>query len=178
MKKIRALFHQAHPEIEETIKWGFPHFEHKGIVGSMAAFKKHVSFGFWKGRLMSDPHGLFEGIGKTEMSALKVSSLDELPADEIVIDYVKEAVRLNEEGVKLPVKRPRDRVELEIPDYFMAALKRNKKALRTFEGFSYTNRKEYVEWVTEAKREPTRERRMATAIEWMAEGKPRNWKYR
>jgi hypothetical protein len=182
LAKIRRLFHEACPQIRETMKWSYPHFEHRGLVGSMAAFKQHVGFGFTKGRLLADPEGLFEGVGKTDMSGMKVKSLSDLPADEVLLGYIRQAVALNEAGVKTPrpaaPKAPRGAPrELEVPDYFMAALQENERALAVFEGFSYSHRKEYVEWVTEAKQEATRQRRLATAIEWMAEGKSRYAKY-
>jgi uncharacterized protein YdeI (YjbR/CyaY-like superfamily) len=178
LTKVRSLFHKACPEIEETMKWGFPHFEHKGIVGSMAAFKRHACFGFWKGQLLSDPHNLFNGVGDTAMNAAKITDVAELPPDKILVEYIREAVALNEAGVKLPTpkKKPRKAI-LEIPDDFLARLKKNKKALAAFQAFSPSHQREYVEWVTEAKQEATSQKRMTTAIEWIAEGKPRNWKY-
>lgn len=178
LKKLRRLFHQACPEIQESIKWSSPFFELQGIVGNMSAFKKHVSYGFWKAGLMSDPEGILEKSGNTQMAVLKATSVEDLPDDEVLIRYIEEAVTLNEMGVKIPRPRPADRAEeLTIPDYFMAALDQNKRALAAFERFSNSNRKDYVEWITEAKREATRAKRMATAVEWMAQGKPRNWKY-
>lgn len=180
LTRIRAAFHKACPDIEETIKWSMPHFEYKGIVANMAAFKAHVRFGFWKSKLMSDADGLFTGMGKTPMNMLKITSASELPKDKALIAYIKEAVRLNEGGVKPPQSRTKttnDKKEIEVPIYFIAELKNNKKALKTFDSFSPTNRKEYVEWITEAKQDATRQRRIATAIAWLAEGKPRNWKY-
>src|SRR5262249_42853497 len=142
LEKLRALLHKACPDVQETLKWGFPHFEHKGIIASMAAFKKHASFGFWKGSLLSDPHGLFKGGGKT-MHALTITSVADLPADKVLLDYIREAVSLNEQGVKVPAKKkPAGKKELDIPDWFLAALKKNKRALATFESFSYSHKKE------------------------------------
>jgi len=177
LRKIRALFHKACPQIEETIKWGFPHFEHRGIVGSMAAFKRHMNFCFWKANLLSDPHKLFEGVGNTSMGAARITDVSELPSDKILIATIREAVALNEKGIKAPPAPKKPRKKLTIPDYFLAALRKNKKAQATFEGMAYSHKKEYVEWITEAKQEVTRAKRMATALEWLAEGKPRNWKY-
>lgn len=174
LEKLRALFHKACPAIEETIKWRFPHFEYRGVVGSMAAFKHYVSYGFWKGSLMRDPHKLFQG--NSAMFGARAGSLSELPADKILLDYIREAVSLNEQGVKVP-KKTAPKKELEIPDDFLAALKKNKKALAAFEAFSPSHKREYVEWITEAKQEKTRAERMAKALAWMAEAKPRNWKY-
>lgn len=175
--KIRKLFHKACPKIQETMKWSFPHFEHKGIVGSMAAFKRHVSWGFWKAGLLSDPHKLLGDAGNGGMSTFKLADVADLPADSIILPYIREAVMLNEKGVKAPPKATA-RKELVVPAYFAAALKKNKKAQATFEAFSYSHKKEYVEWITEAKQEATRQKRIATTLEWLAEGKDRNWKYR
>lgn len=178
LEKVRALFHRACPEIKETMKWSFPHFEHQGIVGSMAAFKQHMRFGFWKGSLMSDPHRLFDGLGDTSMSGIKATSLADLPDDKILLDYICEAVDLNEQGVKIPQKKKTPATKpVEVPDYFMAALRKNKKALATFEAFSPSHKREYVEWIVEAKQEATRAKRLATAVEWLAQGKSRHWKY-
>jgi uncharacterized protein YdeI (YjbR/CyaY-like superfamily) len=178
LKKLRQLFHHACPEIQETLKWSSPFFEFKGILGNMSAFTQHVSYGFWKAGLMSDPEGILEKAGNTEMAVLKARSLDDLPDDAVLICYIEEAVQLNEMGIKVPRTRPTEAIkELVIPDDIRAALRQSEKAFATFETFSYSNRKEYVEWVTEAKRQSTREKRLATALEWMAEGKPRNWKY-
>jgi hypothetical protein len=152
LTRIRGLFHKACPGIEETIKWGFPHFEYKGIVGSMAAFKKHACFGFWKGRLLSDPHNLFNGRRVTSMNFAKINNVSELPPDKILLEYIRQAVALNEAGVKTPARKKRTGNEpLDVPDDFLAKLKKNKKALATFEAFSPSNKREYVEWITEAK---------------------------
>jgi uncharacterized protein YdeI (YjbR/CyaY-like superfamily) len=177
LEKLRRLFHQACPEIEETMKWRFPHFEYRGIVGSMAAFKQYASFGFWKGKLLRDPHGLFSEVGNTAMNMAKIHNVSELPADKILLEYIREAVALNEQGVQLPAALKKPKGKPVIPDDFRAALKKNKPALATFEAFSPSNQREYVEWITEAKQPATRAKRLATALEWLAEGKPRNWKY-
>jgi uncharacterized protein YdeI (YjbR/CyaY-like superfamily) len=178
LKKIRSLFHKACPQIQETIKWGLPHFEYRGIVGSMAAFKRYVSFGFWKGKLLSDPQKLFGILGKTNMSMSKITDVTQLPDDKILLAYIREAVALNELGVKLPAKRKSVRKKpLVVPADLVRALKTNKKARATFDGFSPSHQREYVEWITEAKQEETRARRLATTLEWLAAGKPRNWKY-
>lgn len=177
LEKLRALYHRACPDIEETIKWGCPHFEYRGLVGGMAAFKQHVRHIFWKASLLKDPLGLFRTVGETCMGAVKVTDVSELPPDKVLVAYIREAIALNEQGVKLPAPKRRSPKALEIPDDFLAALRKNKKALATFEAFPPSHQREYVEWVTEAKQQATRERRLAQAVEWMAEGKPRNWKY-
>ena len=176
---LRNLIHAGCPDVEETMKWSFPNFMYKGILCSMAAFKQHCTFGFWKHKLIFPKS---KGAGNAADEAMgqfgRISALSDLPKDKVLIEWIKEAVRLNDEGIKLP-PRPKSKVkkELVVPEFFMAALKKNKKALTTFENFSYSHKKDYVEWITEAKGEDTRKRRLETAIEWLAEGKSRNWKY-
>jgi uncharacterized protein YdeI (YjbR/CyaY-like superfamily) len=177
LKKIRMLFHKASPDIEEVMKWSFPHFEYRGIVGSMAAFKQHATFGFWKASLMNDPYGLLDTAGETSMSRAKFTDVTELPPDKVLIEYIREAVALNEQGVKIEKPRREKKPEAKVPADLQAALKKNKKALAAFEAFSPSHRREYVEWITEAKQEATRKKRVAQAIEWLAEGKSRHWKY-
>lgn len=176
---LRGLIHDACPEVQETIKWGFPHYDYKGIMVATAGFKKHCALTFWKGSLMKDEHKVMETVGKTAMGQFgKIGSFEDLPDDSVITSYVIEAAQLNADGVKLPTAaNTKKKRELDIPDYFMDAIKKNKKSLETFEGFSYSNKKEYVEWVTGAKTEPTREKRLATTVEWLAEGKIKNWKY-
>ena len=179
LEHLRSLVHQGCPQVEETMKWGFPHFEYKGIICSMASFKNHASFGFWKGSLMKDSKQLLTIMGDTDMARFdKIVSLKDLPADKILLEYIREAARLNEEGIKLPAKEKRTkRPEIPMPEEFTAALKRNKKALTTFEQLSASHKREYLEWITEAKTEATREKRLDTTIEWLSEGKNMNWKY-
>jgi uncharacterized protein YdeI (YjbR/CyaY-like superfamily) len=179
LKHIRELVHKACPEAEEVIKWGFPHFDYKGIMFSMAAFKQHCAAGFWKAKIMKDPGKILTTDEKTAMGSLgQIKSLKDLPPDKIFIQYIKEAAKLNEDGIALPPKRINtDRKELVVPDYFTKAINKNKKAKKAFENFSYSKRKEYVDWLTEAKSEDTRNKRMETAIAWISYGKSRNWKY-
>ncbi len=177
LRKIRKLFHQGCPRIEERIKWGCPHFDYKGMLGGMAAFKKHVSFGFWKSRLMSDPKKLFTTGPKASMCVIKAGSPADLPPDRVFIQYVKEAAALNDGDVKAPRTPAKTRKPLRTPADLTAALKKNAKAHATFAAFSPSRKGEYIQWITEAKRDETRRKRLATAIQWMAAGKPRNWKY-
>lgn len=179
LEYIRETVHKACPDIEETIKWGFPHFDYKGMLCSMAAFKAHCALGFWKVSLMKDEKKLFEKSPGSPMGAFgKITSVKDLPSENILIKYIKEAVKLNDDDVKLPSReRKSEKNELEVPDYFMKALKKNKSAFRTFENFRPSHKKEYIQWVTGAKTEETRLRRLETAIEWMSEGKSQNWRY-
>ncbi|NIG56589.1 hypothetical protein F3J22_24130 [Chitinophaga sp. Cy-1792] len=176
---FRALVHKAFPEVTETIKWGFPHFEHNGsILCSIAAFKQHCAVNIWKAPLMADPDNILTPTGETAMGHLgKITSLKDLPKDKILEKYLKEAARLIDDGAKAPKKVKAPAPPAEAPDDLMAALKKNKAALQTFEDFSNSNKKEYISWITEAKTTATRESRISTAVEWMAEGKIRNWKY-
>ena len=174
LEEIRARVHSACPEVEETVKWSVPAFDYKGPMCGMAAFKKHCMFGFWKSPLVigeskpgDNPMGFRE----------KLTSLKDLPPKSEFRANVKKAMDLNDRGVKLPRAARAPKPEIEVPAYFTAAVKKNKKAQAAFEKFSPSHRREYLEWITDAKTEATRTRRLTQAIEWMAEGKPRNWKY-
>ncbi len=179
LEHFRELVHKACPDVEETIKWSFASFDYKGPLCSMASFKQHCAIGFWKAALMKDTKLIANAKSESAMGHLgRITSLKDLPKDKELIAYLKEATKLNADGVKLPAKpKSKEPKELVVPDYFTKILKRNKKSLETFNNFSYSNKKEYVEWITEAKTEETRNKRIATAIEWLAEGKVRNWKY-
>src|ERR1043165_5813080 len=177
---LRELIHGACPTVVETMKWSFPHFTYQApsdrsprILCSMASFKQHCAFGFWYADA-ADGRDAKPGMGHYG----KITKVSELPKDKELVKQIKEAIKKRDGGWK-PVAAPRstEKKELVIPGYFTAALKKNKKALSTFEKFSYTNKKEYVDWVTEAKTEETRNKRLATSVEWMAEGKVRMWKY-
>ena len=177
---IRELVHKACPDVEEKIKWSFPHFDYKGeMICSMAAFKQHAAFGFWKASLMKDRVLIENARSESAMGHLgRLTSIKALPSDKKILAWIKEAMSLTDKGIKLPVKpRSPEKKELIIPDYFTKALGKNKKAAATFNNFAYSHRKEYLQWITEAKTEETRNSRMATALEWLAEGKSRNWKY-
>ena len=172
---IRKLVHTACPDTVETIKWGFPHFDHKGMLCAMSAFKQHCAFGFWKQSLLAAAAFPAQ---KTAMGSFgRITSVDDLPADDVIIGLVQQAVELNEKGIKVDKKPTAGKKELVVPDYLTAELKKNKAARDTFDGFPYSCKKEYVEWITEAKTDATRDKRLATTLEWLAEGKRRNWKY-
>lgn len=175
---LRKLVHEACPEIVETIKWGMPAYEYKGIVCSMAAFKAHCSFGFWKAALMMDSGELLKNQNNAMGHFDKITSLKDLPADKKIIALIKEAVDLNERGIKLPAKeKAAETIEIATPDYFLKELKKNKKALEVFQAFAPSHRKEYNRWIMDAKTDATKNKRMAQSIEWIENGKGRNWKY-
>ena len=155
------------------MKWGHPHFEYEGLLCNMASFKAHCAFGFWKSSLV-----LGRTPGEVDGSMGSFGRLSDLPPDDVLTGYIHEAMRLNEAGIKAPNRaKPKAPRELIVPDDLAAALAGHEAARATFERFSSSNKREYVEWIAEAKAEATRARRLATAIGWMAEGKPRNWKY-
>ncbi len=179
LEHLRDLVHKACPHATEAIKWGFPHFiTHGENLCNMAAFKQHCAFGFWKGRLLEDRAGIIETGEKNAMGSLgRITSLKDLPADKVLIAYIREADRLNEQGIRI-AKAPAAKKELVVPEVLAAALKKNKAARKVWDGWSYSHKKEYAEWISEAKTEATREKRLAQAVEQIAEGKDRNWKYR
>ena len=176
LKHIRKLVHKAAPEAIETMKWSFPHFDYKGMMCSMAAFKEHCAFNFWKQSLLEQSAFPAE---KTAMGSFgRITSVKDLPDDKTMLKLIRDAVKLNDEGVKVKrPPRPTDKTDLKVPHDLLDALARNDTAAATFENFPYSCKKEYIEWITEAKTEPTRNKRLATTIEWLTMGKRRNWKY-
>jgi uncharacterized protein YdeI (YjbR/CyaY-like superfamily) len=177
LRYLREVVHKACPDVEETMKWSFPHFMHHGMLCSMASFKQHCAFGLWKASLI-----LEQGGTKAEQAMGhfgRITSVDDLPPRALLIDYIQRGMRLNEAGTKAPARKQpqKDRPEAEVPDDLTAALEANEAALATFNGFSPSARREYVEWITEAKSAATRQKRLQQAVEWMAEGKQRHWKY-
>jgi uncharacterized protein YdeI (YjbR/CyaY-like superfamily) len=172
-ERLRRLFHEACPAIEEKVKWSCPSFEYKGMVGGFAGFKAHAAFGFWRQDVLPEPQGLFKTRGAF---GSKLTDVSQLPSDKVIVQYIKRAVALNEKGAPARFKS-KPKPPLKVPAYFLAAVKKNRKAHETFSSFPPSHKREYVEWVNEAKQEETRQRRLETAIEWMAQGKARNWKY-
>jgi hypothetical protein len=157
---LRAVIHQGCPEVEETIKWGMPSFTYHGILCGFAAFKAHCAFRFWRG----------ERFGCIE-------SVKDLPSKKVLLGHIKEAMRLNEEGIKAPPGRKPAKKALATPADLAAGLKKNARARTEWATFSPSARREYVEWITEAKRAETRTERLKTTLLWVSQGKQRNWKY-
>jgi uncharacterized protein YdeI (YjbR/CyaY-like superfamily) len=175
---LREIVHEACPDVEETMKWSFPHFLYKGMMCSMASFKEHCAFGFWKGPLIVEKGG--GEVEKAMGQFGRISKLSDLPSKKVLSGYIKQAMKLNEDGVKSPTRsKPKEKTpkELVIPDDLASALRANSAASATFEKFSPSHRREYVEWITEAKTQATRTRRLEQAVELLAEGKPRYWIY-
>jgi len=183
LTKLRAVAHKACPDVIEKIKWGAPAFEYKGPLCGMVAFKKHCAFGFWKSELLfRDKDSTFVkageklswGVKGRDPEAARITAISDLPSDAVLLKIIKEAKRLNDEGVALPKRKPES---VPLPKDFEAAMKKVKRAAANFEAFAPSHKREYIGWITEAKREETRRARIATAVEWISEGKSRNWKY-
>ena len=178
LNHLRSVVHAACPEVQETIKWGFPHFDYKGMLCSMASFKQHCAFGFWKTALMKDAQEM-KGKNEYAMGHLgKIMNLEDLPADKKITGWIKEAAKLNDDNIKLPErKKIKLKKEIEIPKALQKGLDNNKAAATTFSNLSPSHKSEYIEWINEAKTEETKVKRLGTTIEWLTEGKSRNWKY-
>lgn len=174
LKRIRTLVHDGCPDVEETMKWSFPHFTYHGILCSMASFKAHCAFGFWKEQLMTGTGGP----AATAPQFGRVTSVKDLPPRAAFLRLVREAARLNEDGVKPPPRvRSEEARSVRAPADLLAALRNNARARAAYDLLSPSHKREYIEWITEAQRNETRKRRVATAVEWIAEGRIRNWKY-
>lgn len=176
---LRKLIHKTCPEVQEKIKWGMPFFDYRDeMMCNIAAFKNHCSFGFWKASLMKDFEFTFSDNNKNAMGHLgKITKLSDLPSDKEIEKYIKEAMRLNVEGKKTKVFTKEKKKELSMPDYFRIALNKSSQLSKEFDKFSPSIKREYIEWLIEAKSEITRNKRLQTALDWISDGKPRNWKY-
>ena len=172
--QLRDAVHAGCPAVEEGIKWSFPDFMYKGMLCSMASFKQHAAFGFWKASLVL-------GGGAKDVDAMghfgRLTTVEDLPSKKTLIAYVKKAAALNDAGVKVertPKAAPKP---IRVPADLAAALKKQKAASSAFTAFPPSHKREYIQWITDAKTAATRERRLQQAVEWIAEGKSRNWKY-
>jgi hypothetical protein len=173
LAEIRERVHAACPGVQETIKWSVPHFDYKGIMCRMAAFKQHCAVGFWKGSLVvGDAAG---GAGSRGRLG-RITSLNDLPSKSLFRGHIRKAMALNDSGEKVARPPGPPKVPVVVPGYFTTAIRKNRKAHAAFDAFSSSHRREYVKWVTEAKTDATRSRRLAQAVEWLAQGKPRNRK--
>jgi uncharacterized protein YdeI (YjbR/CyaY-like superfamily) len=180
---LRELVHKACPEVDETIKWSRPFFQYRGaILCNMSAFKEHCSFGFWGeeiGAVLREAAVLREGA----MGSLgRITSVADLPSDKQMLGWIRQAAAFVDSGqytspIAARHKVVKQKPSLDSPVEFKAALQRNKKAAAVFAAFSPSCKREYVEWIAKAKRQETRDKRIATAVAWIAEGKQRNWKY-
>jgi uncharacterized protein YdeI (YjbR/CyaY-like superfamily) len=170
LTRLRKLVHEGCPEVVEDIKWGMPHFMYDGMFCGMASFKSHCAFGFWN-------RALKIGGSRNAMGQFgRIASISDLPKDEVLLGYVRQAKALADAGTKVGPLR-RDKKALSVPKDLLTALKKKPKALAHFDKFSPSAKRDYSEWLIEAKTDTTRAKRLATAVEWIGEGKPRNWKY-
>ncbi|MES2779064.1 MAG: YdeI/OmpD-associated family protein [Bacteroidota bacterium] len=179
LEHLRQLIHDTCPEAEEVVKWGYPHFDYKGdMMCILGSFKNHCSFSFYKAELMSDPKIKASVKSGQRMGYMnKLTSLSDLPPKKVLVTLIKEAMVLNESGVKKTRPKSDKPKVVEVPDFLTTALAANKKAKQVFESKSDSFRKEYIGWITDAKTEATRQKRMEQALEWIAEGKGRFWQY-
>jgi uncharacterized protein YdeI (YjbR/CyaY-like superfamily) len=175
---IREVMHAASPKVEETMKWSSPWFEYNGsIMCGMAAFKAHAIFGFWKGALIEGVAPNRNNGGDAMGNFGKLTSVKDLPSKKELTALIKQAMRLNDEGTTVPKPSRKPKPEAKVPAELAQALAKNRKANTVFQAFTPGKRREYIEWIDEAKREETKAKRIAQAVEWIAEGKARNWKY-
>ena len=181
---LRRLVHRGCPAVEETVKWSRPFFEYRGVIlFNMAAFKAHCSFGFWGreiGAILRDAGAVRDGA----MGTLgRITARDGLPPEKVLLGWIRQAAAFVDSGEHTSVMAARNHVVKaprhapDAPPEFVAALRKNKKASAVFTAFSPSCKREYIDWIVEAKRDETRQKRIAQAVEWIAEGKQRNWKY-
>lgn len=181
---LRSLVHKASPEIEEDIKWRQPFFLHRGsLLCFMAAFKQHCSFGFWGGEMgavmKQDGREGEDGAKGSRGAFGRITSVADLPSNKEMMGYIKQAIAFTETAVDTPksAKTRKPKPEVEPPAEFVLAMKQREGAAEAFATLSPSCRREYVNWILEAKRAETKERRIQTAVQWITEGKSLNWKY-
>lgn len=179
LNEIREIVHQFCPEINEDLKWGMPHFLHKGsIVCSMAAFKQHCAMGFWLQSHMTDQYGLFKREQEGGMGSLgKMRNVSDLPVSTELGAYILEAIALIESGVKLKKTAATTATLPEIPEAFQQALQEDALANAHFQSMSNSHKKEYIVWLTGAKTPETFLKRLSTTLQNLREGKSKEWKY-
>lgn len=180
LRQLRELIHEICPDVTEDIKWSRPNFLHKEkILCGMVAFKAHCSFYVFQAEISKalGKEASYEGFAD---ALARITQPADLRPRKHLMRYIRDAECLLDKFVSSPAPRKRpaqQKPEAGVPDDLSAALGKNKKAAQAFERFSNSHRREYIEWITEAKRDETRQKRIATTLEWLAEGKPRNWKY-
>jgi uncharacterized protein YdeI (YjbR/CyaY-like superfamily) len=174
LEHVRERVHKSMPDVEETIKWGAPSFTVGGkILLIMAAFKAHTALNFWRGQELQSRHDTVGAMGQFG----KITSVDELPADAELDRLIREAAELTKSAPAPRKAKHAPKPPPEMHPEFAAALEKSPKAKSALEAFAPSHRRDYLEWVGEAKQDATRQKRIATALEWLAEGKRRHWKY-
>ena len=170
---LRGVIHEACPDCEETIKWSMPSFVYKGkILAGFAAFKAHATFGYWNDSMLNQDEKNRSAMGQFG----RLTTLDDLPDRATLVALTGKSMALIDEGAKPPRATAR-KPPFTIPQDLRAAIDAVPAAKAVFDGFAPSCQREYVEWVTEAKRDETRSKRLNQSVEWLAEGKKRNWKY-
>ncbi len=173
LRHLRAVIHEACPDCEETLKWGMPAFLYKGqILAGMASFKAHATFHYWLGNKVVDTGDKADtGMGQFG----RLTSVDDLPDRETLLACTRKAMQLTDEGVR--PARASGKPPFAVPQDLQAAIDAEPAAKVTWDAFPPSCRREYVEWLTEAKREETRTKRLHQTIAQLREGKRRYWKY-
>lgn len=174
LKHVRAIVHEACPACEETLKWRHPHFMYKGMLAGVASFKEHCTLNFWKGSLVVDAAARSE---KAWGQLGRLTAIADLPPKATLLKWVRQAAALNDDGVKVTREPAAPKKPIRVPADLSAALEKNKKAQTAFAAFSPSKQRDYLEWLTDAKTDDTRSKRLATAVVWISEGKSRSWKY-
>lgn len=173
LRHLRDMVHEACPDGEETIKWGMPTFMYQGkILAGMASFKAHATFGYWNDTMLQADEKNRSAMGQFG----RLTSLDDLPPREALIELTRKSMALVDSGAKIE-RRREPKAPLTVPQDLQAAIDGAAAAKATWDAFPPSCQREYVEWVTEAKRDETRVKRLNQTVEWLAEGKKRNWKY-
>ncbi len=175
LTRLRQVVHSALPDVVEGTKWSSPHFDYKGIFCSMSAFKHHCMFGFWLHRPLLATLSAADASALTKLQ--RIESVEHLPSDATLARIIKAGAKLNDAGLKHAREKNPPKPMPKTPAPLMAALEKNGRARKTFEQGSPSFKREYIEWIVGAKSDDTRQRRLDTAVEWMAAGKGRNWKY-
>jgi hypothetical protein len=170
---LRDVVHAACPAVEEDIKWGAPHFLHHGMLASMAAFKAHACFGFWRGKELFPDGGGSGAMGHFG----RLESVKDLPSKKALTTLVKQAMALSASGAARPKKAGKPKPPPVPSPEFAAAIAGSRQAAKAFAAFPPSHQRDYVDWIDEAKRDDTRARRIAQAVEWIAQGQSRHWKY-
>ncbi len=178
LEHLREVVHSACPDVEEGLKWSSPHFSYKDqMMCGMAAFKEHVVFGFWKGKMIEGLAPSFAAGGDAGGSLGRITTVKDLPGKKALTGFIKAAMKLNDEGKTVARPKSAPKPPARVPPELAAALRKNVKAKKVFDTFAPGQKREYCDWIDGAKREETRTARVQQAVEWIAEGKQRNWKY-
>jgi len=170
---LRSIVHEACPDCEETLKWSMPSFLYKGkILAGFAAFKAHATFGYWNDSMLRQEEKSRSAMGQFG----RLTALEDLPPREALVELTRKSMALIDAGAK-PARSTAKKPPFTVPQDLRAAIDAVPAAKATFDGFPPSCQRDYVEWVTEAKRDETRAQRLATTVEWLSEGKKRHWKY-